>query len=474
MGFPLELCSEADENHLAEYICVICVTLVESPVLTECQHVFCAGCLEQWVGRTQHRCPTCSATLHGTPKPLQQASPLAWRVLGRVRVSCPLTGCEWKGEYSEVNSHLTNSESHLLEGASGMREQAELKAESRQFKEAITLYSKALAGSKDALTLIGRGRAWLQLDQPTQAAADARAAIALDASCSPAHSLLARALVQLGEFDAASRALSSVPVKDASLAEVEGLVYQLLVAEREGTEAYKSADFAQARECFAGVLKHTQAHSIQLWLAKSELGLGLCDQAIRRTREVLREAPNNGSAFMVRGMAYYLQAEFEQAWKHLQEALRLDPDDAATVHAAKKARKVQRAAEGAKAAAFKRNFEEAVALASQAIETADAPMRAPLRAMLYSERAAARLRLKEYAACLEDAAQAINGSDSECKAASLTRASALHALNRHEEALADMAALIKLYEHDVQIKHAYHRANFEVRKIRRKKITHKI
>jgi len=30
-----------------------------------------------------------------------------------------------------------------------------------------------------------------------------------------------------------------------------------------------------------------------------------------------------------------------------------------------------------------------------------------------------------------------------------------------------MAALIKLYEHDVQIKHAYHRANFEVRKMKR-------
>jgi DnaJ family protein C protein 7 len=211
MGFPLELCASADDNHLAEYICVVCTSLAESPVLTDCQHVFCSACLEQWVGRTQHRCPTCSATL-GAPRPLQQASPLAWRVLGRVRVSCPLKGCEWRGEYSEVSSHLTGSESHLLEAASGMREQAELKAEARMFKEAITLYSKALAGTKDAITLIGRGRAWLQLDQPTQAAADAREALALDSSCSPAHSLLARALVQLGEFDAAARALSSVAV----------------------------------------------------------------------------------------------------------------------------------------------------------------------------------------------------------------------------------------------------------------------
>ena len=162
-----------------------------------------------------------------------------------------------------------------------------------------------------------------------------------------------------------------------------------------------------------------------------------------------------------------LRGEFDQAWKNLQQALRLDPDDAPTQHAAKKARKVQKAAEGAKAAAFERRFDEAVQLASLAIETADAPVRAPLRAMLYAERAAARLRLKDFKSCLEDAAQAIYGSDNECKSAALTRASALHALGRHEEALADMSALLRLYENDPQIKHAYHRANFEVRKMRR-------
>lgn len=473
MGFPLELCAASDDNHTAEFICVICTSLVEAPVITECSHVFCRGCIEQWtVQRQNHRCPTCSAALHQLPQPLQQASPLAWRVLGRVRVGCPLAGCDWKGEYSEVASHLTSSQSHVggaggASSAQGLYEQAELKQEGRQFKEAISLYSKSLAAQPLPLSYVGRGRTWLLLDQPAQALADAKEALALDGSCSPAVSLLVRALVQLGRFEEGMRALERVAAKDEALAETEAMVAGLVSAEREGREAFDAADYAKARALFGHVLEVSGAHSAQLWLARAELGMGACDQAIRRTREVLRDDPSNCLAFVVRGHAYLLQGDFESAWKHLQEALRLDPDDTPTQHAAKKSRKVQRATEGARAAAFQRKFEEAVQLVSVAIEAADAPMRAPLHAMLYAERAAARLRLKQYERCLEDAAQAIYGSDNECKSAALTRASALHALGRHEEALSDMAAMLKLYENDPQIKHAYHRANFEVRKARR-------
>jgi DnaJ family protein C protein 7 len=477
MGFPLELCAAADENHVAEFICAICTSLVDGPVLTPCSHVFCASCLEQWLSQhgANQRCPTCAAALTQASPPLQQASPLGWRVLGRVRVCCPLKDCAWRGEYSEVHAHLTSSQSHVggdggvaAESASGLREQAEIKAEARQFKEAITLFSKSIAGCPHPASFVGRGRAWAALAQPTQALDDARSAIALDVAHQPAHALLALTLVQTGRFSAAHDALERVVVKDAELDAIESHVEALVAAERDALAAFDAGEFGRARELFAQVLHNcSAAPELQLWLSRAELATGQSDQAIRRTREVLRDDPNNGKAYAVRGIAYYLQGDFEQAWKHLQEALRLDPDDALSQGAAKKARKVQRAAEGAKSAAFHRRFEEAVELSSVAIEAADAPMRAPLRALLFAERAAARLRLKEFERCLEDAAQALYGSDNDCKSAALTRASALHALGRHEEALSDMTAMLRLYEHDVQIKTAYHRANFEVRKMRR-------
>mmetsp|Transcript_3459 Transcript_3459/g.9850 ORF Transcript_3459/g.9850 Transcript_3459/m.9850 type:complete len:580 (-) Transcript_3459:532-2271(-) len=474
MGFLLDLCSESDENHYAEFVCVICTQLVEAPLLTSCSHVFCEGCLKQWIGSANHKCPTCSALLQQTPQPLAQASALAHRILGRIRVRCPIQDCSWKGEYSEVGSHLTNSQSHVGMGpgsingnASGLREQAELKVDARQYKEAITLFSKCIAGHADPLALVGRGRAWEALNQPGQAQADAREALKLDVSCAPAHTLLVNALVQLGRLEDARAHLDAVPVRDEPLEALDQLVEGLLTMRTDAEAALTAGVFPKARELFATMLRHSSASFLQLDLARAELGMGMCDQTIRRTRELLRDDPNNGSAYAVRGTAYYLNGDFDQAWKHLQEALKLDPDDARTQVAAKKARKVQRAAEGAKSATFNRRFEETISLATEAIDVADPPLRSPLHAMLYAERAAAHLRLKQHDKCLEDCAKALYGSDNECKPAALTRASALHALGRHEEALQDMTAMLKVYEHDAQVKHAYHRANFEVRKMRR-------
>jgi hypothetical protein len=102
--------------------------LVETPVCTECQHVFCEPCLGEWFKRKQS-CPKCNASLEravrgGQVRPLQQASPLAFRILLRVRVRCPLAArgvaCAWRGDYSEVQSHLTSADAHLSSsGGSG-------------------------------------------------------------------------------------------------------------------------------------------------------------------------------------------------------------------------------------------------------------------------------------------------------------------------------------------------------------------
>ena len=103
--------------------CRICDSLVqyESAAHTSCAHVFCRSCLDEWFASAgAASCPTCRAQLatdgallcsqaaaassrraraalrsHRRPTfagvaELRKASPLGWRLLGRVQCRCPL------------------------------------------------------------------------------------------------------------------------------------------------------------------------------------------------------------------------------------------------------------------------------------------------------------------------------------------------------------------------------------------------
>ena len=129
------------------------------------------------------RCPTCNAGIErNTVHDLKLASPLAWRLLGRVQVRCPThssTKCAWRGDLSEVSSHLTDSRSHGTraavmddEGAEkgakfpstasmeadaattgarnaeALKEQGNAKFQAGAFKEAIQLYPGRVGGGE--------------------------------------------------------------------------------------------------------------------------------------------------------------------------------------------------------------------------------------------------------------------------------------------------------------------------------------
>ena len=118
MGFSDTQIVDGQEQHAAEFTCTVCLNLVDAPLLTTCAHVFCTACLQDWFD-TKPSCPTCSVELdprHGAGR-LQIASPLAWRVLGRLRMRCTVTGCGWVGEYSELTAHMTSDSAHQATAA---------------------------------------------------------------------------------------------------------------------------------------------------------------------------------------------------------------------------------------------------------------------------------------------------------------------------------------------------------------------
>ena len=47
----------AKESIVDEFICAICTDVVENPVQTPCQHLFCNECIRRWINEGHRTCP---------------------------------------------------------------------------------------------------------------------------------------------------------------------------------------------------------------------------------------------------------------------------------------------------------------------------------------------------------------------------------------------------------------------------------
>ena len=440
---------------------------------------------------------------------MRLASPLAHRVLGRIRVKCSLPGCTWQGEYSEYGSHLTSASSHQtavaapasgeaaaahredsaapagaddlsvrMRSADALKAEGNNKFEQRHYSDAVVLYTKAInmvsddaAGASNLATYYcNRAAAYSCWGKFADSVADCQCALKVDPSLGKAYKRMARAYCELGEYDKACACCEEGARKSggepAVVAELENVRHQCEWL-AEGDAAMAQGNYSLARTFFANMLAKTSAPMAKLRLVRAELGLGLTDRALRTTRDVIKSDPNISDAYMLRGEALLLSSDLDQASRHLREALRLDPDNSAAGRTMKKVRKLERHVDAAKQASTSRDFAAARENLTEALDLLQPPEHAPMSAMLHAERGAALLRLREYDLCLRDCALAIYAQD-DCKAAWLTKAQALHALGRHEEAHREMSELQRTcFHNDPQVSHAVQKASFEVRKARR-------
>lgn len=515
MGLPDACTLEGQDGHAAEFICAVCFGLVDAPLLTRCNHIFCLACLQQWLDQ-KPSCPTCSVELdprHGAGE-LRLASPLAWRVLGRLRVRCPLQGCDWKGEYSELMPHMTNSESHLgtpstgsegskgsnsasqggargeanaggggggapteeqraaaLQQAEALKNAGNSKFEQRVYGDALTLYSKAITLAPSVPTyLLNRAATYFNLGKYADAIDDCRAALRLDPTLTKGNRRLAKCHIELGQYDKAAAGLRDAAAASADAAvalrpDLE-LSRQLAEWQSEGESAMKVGEFSVARAFFANVLGKTSAPRSKLSMVRAELALGMCDRALRTCTELIKADETSAEAYVLRATALMYSSDLDQARKHLREALRLDPDDSEAGNKLKRVRKLEDFLNSAKSAYNGRDFSSAREAYSQALNIADAPQHAPLSATLHAERGATALRLRDFEAALKDCTVALYSQD-DCRSAWVTKAAALQGLGRHEQALAELKPIMGSLGHLPEIQGAYNRAEFEVRKMRR-------
>lgn len=551
MGFDLSLV-ESEERYHGAFVCAICQNLVDldSLVTTACSHCFCKSCLPTWLERS-YKCPTCNQDLlyaNNNDKTairsmmigdravlvqsLQVAQPLAHRMLRSLLVRCPLhesVQCHWKGDYGDVEAHLLSGSAHDVAAkspsksslndkqntdaesasnlssannpkrflATSLKAQANAKFESRHYKEALSLYTKAIevlettipSSSSDPPSLLDTEAQSLLATLYSNRAATNLQTQDFSACLQDCQTILrehwdtsnntkvyvraSRAYVQMGDLSQAkgylTEGLKHQPNNGALKKELQK-IESMLEWEETGRNYLQLEQFAAAKKTYGSLLKEAAAADpFLLGAAQADLGLGLTDSALRLTKRVLVKHAQNPRGCWIRGQAVFLMGDAKLGIQLMQEALRLDPDSKDLKATYRQAKQVREWMEATQQAMFTRKFDQAIELLTQCLETyrpSTLPPKSKLYADLYTQRAEAHLRLKHFHEALKDCALVVYAQE-DCIPAWLIRCQANHGIGKHEDALEHARDLLQKWPQDPRLRQAYERADFLLRKERR-------
>ena len=97
------------ETIVDEFICSICTDVVQAPVQTPCQHLFCEECITRWINEGHRTCPEDRQEL--TINALQEPSRLSQQFLNKLIVRCKnhSDGCHLMTTYEHL-PHLIEHE----------------------------------------------------------------------------------------------------------------------------------------------------------------------------------------------------------------------------------------------------------------------------------------------------------------------------------------------------------------------------
>lgn len=181
------------------------------------------------------------------------------------------------------------------------------------------------------------------------------------------------------------------------------------------------------------------------------------DDAAKISGDFLRDDDQNVPLLVIRARALAETGQLDQAIKHYQKALQLDPDNAKLQKMFKFVRAIERAKLEGNDQFAKRRFTEASAAYTVALEKCDeaaeyfktldsssaAKALRQNRAPLYANRAACELELRQYDAATDDCTKALELTPDYVKAM-IRRAKAHMAMSRYQDAVYDYEAANKL------------------------------
>jgi hypothetical protein len=97
-----------DKDSISEHLyCSICAEVFSYPIALQCGHVFCEGCIRQWLRPPQKTCPECRQVVDLR---FSHRDLIAHKFLDCVPVHCAFLGCNWIGRMDALKAHSSDCE----------------------------------------------------------------------------------------------------------------------------------------------------------------------------------------------------------------------------------------------------------------------------------------------------------------------------------------------------------------------------
>jgi len=314
-----------------------------------------------------------------------------------------------EGEDEEEEDEEEDEEEEMT--PDDMKDLGNQRYKTKDYRGAIEAYSSAIeADPSTPAYYTNRASAYMMVNDFKSAVTDCSKAIELDPTLAKAYVRKAKALLAQGNASEAIAAYTQCLVKDPGNAAV--------AKEKKETEEAVQR-LALARQCLAEE-KYTQTWrqieivekslpgiaDIQMIKVESLCGLGRYQEAYSLTTSLMRTNSRLQGLLFWRAKCLYYMNQMPQAIKHLQEAMRNDPDNKTYRTEIKKWRALEAQKEAGNAAFKAGNLQEAITEWTACLEVD--PSNRPFNAKLYANRGTAYSKLRRHQEAVDDCTRAID------------------------------------------------------------------
>jgi DnaJ family protein C protein 7 len=353
--------------------------------------------------------------------------------------------------------------------ADKMKEEGNELFKNGDFKEAIKRYTQAIEQAPSAAIYANRAAAYLALKNNSAVITDCEAALSLDPNFVKAYLRLGKAYTSLGRIkeaqDATSHALKIEP-HNKNAESQNSVLKDLVSLKTKLDEALTRENWTSASNVLSKMTELCpDSHEVQVDHLRVLVGQRDYTAAASLSVTLLRRDPSDVNVICLRGEVLYYTNSLTQALKHFQEGLRNDPDHNQCRIMLKKVRQIEKLKlEGNEA--FKNSDNQAAVNAYTSALAVDEKNDA-VNAVLYCNRAAAKINLKDYQSALDDCNRSISIDQAYAKAYA-RRGQCYLKTSQFEEAVRDYQKASELEPNSSDYSSSLKNAKLELKKSKRK------